>query len=317
MGKKKENQTGELKKEKKGYRLQTRSAFLTYPQCHIKKERALLKLKRFREPSFICVSQETHEDGNPHLHALIQWKDKFETKNATFFDLVDSEDENKKYHGNYQSAKNNEDVLKYIKKDENYLEDGVFQSNKQSEVQRRALENKKILTTPLNQLVDSGEISIHSYVGLRMAKTLYTLDSLEVPEYMPKTCLWIWGGTGIGKSRYVRTNYSGFFNKAQNKWWDGYNGENTVLIDDFDHSGNGLGHLLKIWGDCYSFTAEIKGGTIKPVINTFIITSQYEPKDIWCKGDDQNKWDDELRKAIERRFKMKTIDSDGITLIDL
>jgi len=308
-----DTQPKETRKHK--FRLSAKSVFLTYPKCKVSKENALKQLRAKKESTYICVSHEKHADNTDHLHALVQYSDKFSTTKADYFDLEDEEDEIA-YHGNYQGAKDAQNVLDYVRKAGDYIEEGLFLTNNQSEVQKRALMNKEILTVPLNQLVDEGKISLFNYQQLRTAKMLYTLDSMTVPEYMPKTCLWIYGDTGIGKSRWVRTNHSGFFNKSQNKWWDGYNGEGVVLIDDFDHSGQALGHLLKIWADCYSFSAEIKGGTIRPVIHTFIITSQYTPHGIWCKGEDGKTHDVEMRDAILRRFAIKTIDKDGHTLID-
>ena len=311
-------QKKEARPQKNGkFRLQAKSVFLTFPKCPITKERALRKLKSKKAPSYICVAHEKHQDDTHHLHALVQYEEKFRTQKSDFYDMEDSEDEGAHYHGNYQAARNAADVQKYVTKENDYVEEGHFLSNAQSDVQRRAEENKKILTTSLPKLVDSGEISIYSYQTLRVARNLYTLDSIEVPDYMPKTCYWIIGKTGIGKSRWVRDNYpSQFYNKPQSKWWDGYNGEKIVLLDDFDLRGDCLGHHLKIWADCYSFTAEIKGGTIKPVFTHFIITSQYSPADIFCQGTNEEKWDKELQYAVERRFKMKTIDRDGLTLID-
>ena len=71
-----------------------------------------------------------------------------------------------------------------------------------------------------------------------------------------------------------------------NKWWDGYENHKVILIDDFDLKGECLGHYMKIWADCYSFTAEVKGSTIKPIYDCFFVTSQYLPRDIWCQGND-------------------------------
>jgi hypothetical protein len=313
--KKEDNVQHQTDTRKHKFRLSAKSVFLTYPKCKMSKESALKQLKLKKESTYICVSHEKHEDNTDHLHALVQYDDKLVTTRADYFDLEDEEDAIA-YHGNYQGAKDASNVLKYVQKGEDYVQEGLFLTNNASDVQKRALLNKEILTTPLNILVDEGKISLFNYQQIRCAKMLYTLDSMVVPEYMPKTCLWIWGSTGIGKSRWIRTNHPGFFNKSQNKWWDGYSGEKVVLIDDFDHSGNALGHLLKIWADCYSFTAEIKGGTIKPVVDTFIITSQYTPHGIWCKGDDGKNHDVEMRDAILRRFQMKTIADDGVTLID-
>lgn len=292
------------------FRAQGKNFFLTYPKCDMSKQDAAENLQHKLALDYLLIAREMHQDGTPHLHALLRAKKKANIKNASFFDLAF-------FHGNYQTARDTDAVKEYIEKsDKEPLEIGVYESNKQSEVQKRALANKQILTEPLPKLVDKGEISIYSYKLLRESVMLYNLDKLEVPEYMPKKCYWIYGKTGIGKSRWVRTKFPGqFYEKPQNKWWDGYTGQKVVLLDDYDLKGDCLGHNLKIWADCYSFTAEIKGGTIRPVIEYFIITSQYLPKDIFCQGKDETKWDYEMKEAIERRFSIMTIEN-GHDLVD-
>lgn len=96
---------------------------------------------------------------------------------------------------------------------------------------------------------------------------------LEGPEDLT-TGLWIYGEPGTGKSSYARSKYPGLYSKAINKWWDRYKDQETVLIDDLDHSHSSfMMHFLKIWVDRYAFTAETKGGsmTIRPKL--IIVTS--------------------------------------------
>lgn len=108
--------------------------------------------------------------------------------------------------------------------------------------------------------------------------------------------IWIWGESGVGKSSHVRKTYSTFYTKPMSKWWDGYNGEEVVVLDDFDPShGKFLGYFLKVWADHYAFNAEVKGGMLRIRPKTIIVTSQYPISACFE--------DSETIKAICRRFR--------------
>lgn len=94
---------------------------------------------------------------------------------------------------------------------------------------------------------------------------------------------WFHGSTGTGKSMKAREIFSPFYLKnASNKWWDGYNGEDNVIIDDFDKKFEYNGYYLKIWGDMYGFVGEVKNGNtglIRP--RNIVVTSNFHPEEIW------------------------------------
>lgn len=88
--------------------------------------------------------------------------------------------------------------------------------------------------------------------------------------------LWLFGSTGVGKSKYVRENFDSFYSKPMSKWWDGYANESVVVLDDFaPEHGKYLGYYLKIWADHYVFNAEVKGGMLRIRPKKIIVTSQY------------------------------------------
>ncbi len=121
---------------------------------------------------------------------------------------------------------------------------------------------------------------ISYYAALKRIQKDYPVEV----EDLPKTCgVWIYGKTGAGKSYKARKEYKPFYVKPCTKWWDGYQGQPNVIVDDFDASHvEELGHLLKIWADRYAFGAENKGGTLNIRPEKIIVTSQWPMTDLFA-----------------------------------
>ena len=78
---------------------------------------------------------------------------------------------------------------------------------------------------------------------------------------------------------------------------DGYNGEDTIVLDDLDDNSKECGNMLKIRMDRYPCQAEVKGGIIQLRHVRFIVTSNKSPAMLF-------NYDSTLVKAIERRCKI-------------
>lgn len=143
-----------------------------------------------------------------------------------------------------------------------------------------------------------------STISVRCKRSIHEIakDHLRLPASMSTTAgEWFHGKSGTGKSKTARDLYPGAYLKLCNKWWDGYQGEEVVIIDDFDISHSVLGHHLKIWGDHYPFLAEVKGGAIAIRPKKIIVTSNYSIEEIWMNSPQTS--EPILRRYPEREFK--------------
>ena len=136
-------------------------------------------------------------------------------------------------------------------------------------------------------------------------------DHMEFHDKTHLRGIWIWGEAGKGKSRWVRDQAAllkkKLYSKLVNKWWDGYQNEELVVMDDIGLNHECLCQQIKIWADRYDCVLENKGGACHSNYEWFFITSQYAPWEIFKDSKDL--------AAIERRFQIYKIND--ILLLNL
>lgn len=141
-------------------------------------------------------------------------------------------------------------------------------------------------------------MDIPSQVRIRCYPTLRRIERDFMPQVaqISSVCgTWIHGPSGCGKTRAVVDQFPSAYPKMLNKWWDGYQEEEIVYLDDVDPTQSAwLARYLKIWADRYAFIAEIKGGSRKIRPRRFIVTSQYTIGECFT--------DEPTREALNRRF---------------
>jgi hypothetical protein len=171
--------------------------------------------------------------------------------------------------------------IEYCTKDGDYNEIGErpLSAKRKGELEKDRW--KRIKTLAQNNELESIEdkVFVQNYRGLKEIARDYMKPVADLNGVCGE---WIYGPAGIGKSRLAREKAGTvFYSKNCNKWWDGYQNEEVVIIDDIDKSHSVLGHHLKIWLDRYAFIAETKGGAVRIRPKKIYITSQYKVEDIW------------------------------------
>lgn len=88
------------------------------------------------------------------------------------------------------------------------------------------------------------------------------------------------GPTNTGKTRYAYDHEIDLYKKSPDKWWDGYDGQKAILIDDF-YGWLSYHYMLQLL-DRYPLNLEYKGGTTPILAERIYITSNKLPAD-WYK----------------------------------
>lgn len=104
------------------------------------------------------------------------------------------------------------------------------------------------------------------------------LTYCEDPRDWKPEVIWLTGPSGSGKSRRAREicGEDVYTKNTGHKWWDGYDGHEDVILDDFRDSWWPITYMLALI-DRYEFQVEYKGGMRQMRAKRIIITSIFTP----------------------------------------
>lgn len=243
------------------------------------------KLQALQQPSYHLYGREVGEQGTPHLQGFLYFQNKKSFKQIKKL-LGD------KAHIEIARGSTKQNV-EYCSKEGNLWSRGTPPKGA-GKTSDRVEKNHLLRTKSVDQLVRDGDISILTVPTLVKARRLLELETTPLSR-MHCCGVWIYGPPGTGKTHYSRESFgppTSVFMKSQSKWFDGYNGEDIILLDDLDTGV--LGHYLKRWMDKWPCYGEIKGGTVALRHNLFVVTSNYTPEMLWPE-------DPAMAAAVSRR----------------
>lgn len=214
--------------------------------------------------------KETGENGTPHLQGTITF-----TKSTRLSALKKL---NSKVH--WEPVKVLEASLNYCTKGEIIIDTNNAEQGRRSDLAIAIdhLNSGGMLAVAEN----TPETFVKCHKGLNAL--LNTLAKKKYIEQAPEVYI-IWGPSGSGKSKKVREMDPDVYNVPEpingTIWFDGYEGESSILLDDF--YGWIKFHTLLQWTDRYKLQVPVKGGFVHRQWTKVFITSN-EPWTEWYKG---------------------------------
>lgn len=119
-------------------------------------------------------------------------------------------------------------------------------------------------------------------------------DMVEDRRSWPTICIVLWGQTGTGKTATAITAGATPIMYDKGGFWHNYNGEDIVLLDEFDPTVMSRELFLQIT-DRYPMSINIKGGSRNWKPRTIYFTSNHNPRLWYTKDGEQD-------AAVRRRL---------------
>lgn len=239
---------------------------------------------------YLIYGEETCPDtGKTHWQTYVYF---FNAKTFTAVQKI--------FSGNHieQAIRSPEENMAYCAKDLKFKEFGERPSQgKRSDLQDLA---KRVINgDSVDSIAIDDPMAFHQY-----GRTLERIETIALrtkyrTEYTEG--IWYWGETGVGKSHKAFEGFdpkTHYLYRKDNGWWDGYKGQETVIINEF-RGAIAYEDMLELV-DKWPYYVNSRGREGIPFISKrVIVTSSLPPEEVYKKRNKQ----DSLHQLL-RRFKV-------------
>lgn len=233
--------------------------------------------KHFAHLQYVVFQHEVGEEGTPHLQGYLQL-----AKKARWSAVANKLE---KMCGKrvrvVQANGSDKDNEAYCTKDETRV-DGPWRFGERKPCSGRKGGRNDLLafTRALDSDASLRDVAAEhpaSFLRYHRGAREYRALRASKRDWIPHIEVHI-GPSGVGKSRAARAAYPDAYWCEDGNWWDGYDGEATVILDEFSGSFIPIKRLLRLL-DSSPLRMPYKGGFVQMVARNYIITSNFEPED--------------------------------------
>ena len=255
---------------------------------------------------YAVVGAEVGENGTPHLQIFLYFntmKSLNQVKGIEGLARCHAE----RMRGTVDQAAN------YCKKDGNFTEFGEVPE----QGKRNDLENVVKLIKEgcgLKRIADENPLEFIKFSRGIQALRFHCLKGRDFKSEI----FWLYGPTGTGKSRYAyeqaKLANSYYVKDPCSHWWDGYDGQEVVIIDDVRKDFCTFAQLLRML-DRYEYAIQCKGGYSQLLAKKIYLTNPLPPRLFW---DGRTEEDiGQLMRRIDHvyHFPYRIIGEDGVRFV--
>lgn len=293
-----------------GFRLKNKKLLITYPHADYEPDVFLdkfLYIVRGELINYAVVCKEHHENGQSHTHVYVEFIKPFESRNPRCFDVEG-------HHPNIEKIRTTPwKTVEYCKKEGNWIEYHPENAPRLNyNAMTRSERNKFLRQNDPVELFENDIISAEQCVRIMKARDFINNYTRNTRTGKP-VVLWFYGATGTGKTRTAveMAEDSGcrywISNDPDLKWFDGYNGQEWAIIDDFRRQGVKFSWMLRLL-DRYPLLVQVKGGYVRWVPRVIIITCPVKAEECYTwfdKDGEEREWDglDQLLRRLDDQIK--------------
>jgi len=236
---------------------------------------------------YLIFQKERGEEGTLHYQGYVCWE---QPKGLAAVKKVNPRAHWEIRRGTHEGAK------AYCSKEDTRVEGPWEKGEEPTQGRRNDLQEIKEKLDAGATVADIADSHYSQWCRYRHAFQEYKQIKQPKRDFKTKVCV-LWGPTGTGKSSFVREKAGiDCYWKEDQKWWDGYENQTHVCLDDF-YGWIKYHDMLRLL-DRYPLRLECKGGQVQFNSKFIWITSNKHPRD-WYKDMSEEKY-----AALERRIDM-------------